>query len=122
MLYTQSLEKLSAMRLEGMAQALERQRRQSDISSLDFEARLVIERQWLWKENRALAPRLHYAKLKLSASLEDGVSPTMFNRNGEPKLWEKHREIPMLLIPFLRIEIRPPGPGCRRYLRPGCGT
>ena len=73
MLYTQSLEKLSAMRLEGMAEALEEQRRQSDISSLDFEARLamLIERQWLWKENRALAARLHYAQLKLSASLED---------------------------------------------------
>src|SRR5439155_17270011 len=73
MLYTQNLEKLVAMRLEGMAQALEEQRRQSDISSLDFEARLamLIERQWLWKENRALAARLHYAQLKLSASLED---------------------------------------------------
>src|SRR5207302_9913330 len=71
--YTQSLEKLRAMRLEGMAEALEEQRRQSDISSLDFEARLamLIERQWLWKENRALAARLHYAQLKLSASLED---------------------------------------------------
>src|SRR5437899_10419156 len=73
MLYTQNLEKLVAIRLEGMAQALEEQRRQSDISSLDFEARLamLIERQWLWKENRALAARLHYAPLKLSASLED---------------------------------------------------
>lgn len=73
MLYTQSLEKLAAMRLEGMAEALEEQRRQGDISSLDFEARLalLIERQWLWKENRALAARLHYAQLKLSASLED---------------------------------------------------
>src|SRR5438093_13648664 len=73
MLYTQSLEKLSAMRLEVMAEALEEQRRQSDISSLDFEARLamLIERQWLWKEKRALAARLHYAQLKLSASSDD---------------------------------------------------
>jgi len=63
MLYTQSLEKLSAMRLEGMAEALEEQRRHSDISSLDFEARLamLIERQWLWKENRALAESFNWA-------------------------------------------------------------
>src|SRR5205814_389975 len=73
MLYTQSMKNHYAMRLDGMAQALEEQRRQSDISSLGFEARLamLIERQWLWKENRALAARLHYAQLKLSASLED---------------------------------------------------
>lgn len=73
MLKTQTLEKLHALRLEGMAQALEEQRGQSDISQLDFEERfgLLVERQWLWKENRALAARLHYAQLKISAALED---------------------------------------------------
>ena len=73
MLYTQTLEKLQALRLDGMAQALEEQRRQSDITQLDFEARLalLIERQWVWKENRGLALRLKYAQLKISASLED---------------------------------------------------
>jgi DNA replication protein DnaC len=73
MLYTQTLEKLSALRLEGMAQALEEQRRQADITELDFEARLglLVERQWLWKENRALTTRLKSAQLKISASLED---------------------------------------------------
>jgi DNA replication protein DnaC len=40
---------------------------------LDFEARLglLVERQWLWKENRALTTRLKSAQLKISASLED---------------------------------------------------
>lgn len=73
MLYTQTLEKLQALRLDGMMQALEEQRRQSDITQLDFEARLalLIERQWLWKENRGLALRLKNAQLKISASLED---------------------------------------------------
>ena len=33
------MEKLPALRLEGMAQALEEQRRQADISQLDFEER-----------------------------------------------------------------------------------
>jgi len=70
---TQTLEKLRALRLEGMAQALEEQRHQNDIAPLSFEDRLalLVERQWLWKENRALATRLKNAQLKISASLED---------------------------------------------------
>ena len=73
MLNHQTMEKLTALRLEGMAQALEEQRRQPDISQLDFEERftLLVERQWLWRENRALAARLHHAQLKVCASLED---------------------------------------------------
>ncbi|MBI1748313.1 MAG: ATP-binding protein [Acidobacteria bacterium] len=74
MLYSQTLEKLRALRLEGMADALEEQRKQSDITQLEFEDRLalLVERQWLWKENRALAARLKRAQLKIpSACLED---------------------------------------------------
>lgn len=73
MLINQTLDKLRAMKLEGMAQALEEQSGQRDIDQLDFESRLglLVERQWLWKENRALARRLHYAQLKISATLED---------------------------------------------------
>ncbi|HWH70688.1 MAG TPA: IS21-like element helper ATPase IstB [Candidatus Sulfotelmatobacter sp.] len=73
MLNHQTMDKLIALRLEGMAQALEEQRRQPDIAQLDFEERLalLVERQWLWKENRALAARLHHAQLKVQASLED---------------------------------------------------
>ena len=73
MLNHQTMEKLLALRLDGMAQALEEQRRQADISQLDFEERfaLLVERQWLWRENRALAARLHHAQLKVAACLED---------------------------------------------------
>ena len=74
MLPNQTLEKLQALRLEGMVQALEEQRRQSGITELDFEERLglLVERQWLWKENRALTARLKKAQLKIAnASLED---------------------------------------------------
>jgi DNA replication protein DnaC len=73
MLSNQTMEKLGALRLDGMAQALEEQRRQADISQLDFEDRLalLVERQWLWKENRALATRLSYAQFKIAAALED---------------------------------------------------
>jgi DNA replication protein DnaC len=73
MLYTQTVEKLQALRLEGMAQALTEQRQQSDLAAFSFEDRLalLVERQWLWRENRGLAIRLKNAQLKISASLED---------------------------------------------------
>ncbi|MBI4325794.1 MAG: ATP-binding protein [Chloroflexi bacterium] len=73
MLYSQTLEKLRALRLEGMADALEEQRRQAHITDLDFEDRLalLVERQWLWKENRGLAARLKKARFKINATLED---------------------------------------------------
>jgi DNA replication protein DnaC len=73
MLYTQTIDKLQRLRLEGMAQALEEQRRQSASSQLEFEDRLalLVERQWLWKENRGLAIRLKNAQFKITASLED---------------------------------------------------
>jgi len=73
MLTTQTLAKLQALRLEGMAQALAEQRHQNDITTLDFEDRLalLVERQWLWRENRGLAVRLKTAQLKINASLED---------------------------------------------------
>ena len=73
MLVTQTLEKLRALRLEGMAQALEEQRHQNDLVSWGFEDRLalLVERQWLWQENRGLAIRSKNAQLKISASLED---------------------------------------------------
>jgi DNA replication protein DnaC len=73
MLFNQTLDKLRTLRLEGMVQALDEQRHQNDIVSLGFEDRLalLVERQWLWKENRGLAIRLKNAQLKINASLED---------------------------------------------------
>jgi DNA replication protein DnaC len=73
MLHTQTLEKLQALRLGGLAQALAEQRQQNDIVSLGFEDRLalLVERQWLWQENRGLVTRLKNAQLKINASLED---------------------------------------------------
>lgn len=74
MLYAQTLEKLQALRLEGMATALEEQRQQTNVAKLEFEERLalLVDRQWLWKENRALAARLKRAQLKIpTACVED---------------------------------------------------
>jgi len=69
----QTFDKLYRMKLHGMAKALEDQLRQPDIASLDCEERLamLVDAQWLWRENRSLATRLRNAKLKQKASIED---------------------------------------------------
>jgi len=73
MLNAPTLTKLYALKLNGMAEAYEEQRGQARMGELSFEERfgLLVERQWLWKENRALATRLAYAQFKLPACLED---------------------------------------------------
>ena len=73
MLPEPTMEKLHAMKLNGMAEAWEEQRQQPHSSDLSFDDRLalLVERQWIWKENRALATRLQYAHLKQTACLED---------------------------------------------------
>ena len=100
MLNHQTMEKLTALRLEGMAQALEEQRRQADISQLDFEERLalLVERQWLWRENRALAARLHRAQLKSPPAWKTLTTAILADSNGRkssncapPNGWPEHR-------------------------------
>ena len=73
MLYEQTMARMETMKLDGMATALDEQRQQASITDLDFEERLgmLIERQWLWQQNRALTRRLRTARLKVNACLED---------------------------------------------------
>ena len=73
MLNEQTKAKMYAMKLNGMAEAYDEQRRQSQMADLGFDERLalLIERQWLWKESRALNTRLSHAKFKAPACVED---------------------------------------------------
>jgi len=73
MLNEPTTTKMLAMKLNGMVEALEEQRKTADMASWSFEDRLalLVERQWLWKENRAMSTRLKYAKLRQPACLED---------------------------------------------------
>jgi DNA replication protein DnaC len=73
MLNQPTMTKLYEMKLGGMAEAYEEQRVSSTIAQLAFEERfaMLVERQWLWKENRALATRLASAGLKQAAAIED---------------------------------------------------
>jgi len=69
----QTFEKLYGLKLHGMAQALQEQLTNPEVSSLSFEDRLagLVDAQWLWRENRAVASRLRKARLKVPASMED---------------------------------------------------
>jgi DNA replication protein DnaC len=73
MLNQPTLEKLQTMKLHGMANAFRAQLETTDTSQLSFEERfaMLVDQQWLWKENRALARRLRVAKLKERGVIED---------------------------------------------------
>jgi DNA replication protein DnaC len=73
MLNQQTLHKLYGMRLNGMADAFRQQLEQPDLGGLSFEERLgmLLDRQWSWKEDRALARRLRSSRLKTTAAVED---------------------------------------------------
>lgn len=72
MLNQPTLEKLRALKLTGMANALQEQL-QKPLPDLDFETRLgmLVDQEWLIRENRKLQRRLSQAKLQQSACIED---------------------------------------------------
>jgi DNA replication protein DnaC len=73
MLTYPTLDTLRALRLAGMARALEEQMQMPEIDSLGFEERLglLLDREMTERENRRLATRLKKAKLRHQATLED---------------------------------------------------
>lgn len=73
MLTEPTIDKLIAMRLRGMAEAFRQQQESADMQRLNFEERLglLIDRQWNWRENRALERRLRIGRLQGPACIED---------------------------------------------------
>jgi DNA replication protein DnaC len=73
MLNQQTIEKLHAMRLRGMAEAFTQQREEPQTQQLSFEERLalLVDRQWTWRQNRALQRRLKDGRLLGPACVED---------------------------------------------------
>jgi DNA replication protein DnaC len=73
MLIEQTVEKMDAMKLNGMADALAQQRESAQYTDLGFEERLglLVDAEWTGREQRKLTRRLRMAKLRYpSASLE----------------------------------------------------
>jgi hypothetical protein len=54
MLNQQTIEKLYAMRMRGMADAFTQQQEEPQTTQLSFEERfaLLVDRQWNWRQNR----------------------------------------------------------------------
>ena len=69
----QTIEKLYQMRLDPMAVAFKEQSEQPSVCSLSFEERfaMIVDREWMVRENRKLARRLKAARLKHQATVED---------------------------------------------------
>jgi len=73
MLNQPTIEKLQAMKLHGMANAFREQLELPGASQLAFEERfgILVDRQWDWKQNRALTRRLQLARFKERGVIED---------------------------------------------------
>src|SRR5689334_8853647 len=73
MLNQQTIEKLYTMRLRGMADGFTQQQEDPQTTQLSFEERfaLLVDRQWNWRQNRALQRRLREGRLQGPACMED---------------------------------------------------
>ena len=73
MLNQQTIDKLYAMRMRGMADAFTQQQEDPQTRQLSFEERLglLVDQQWNWRQNRALERRLRDARLQGPACMED---------------------------------------------------
>jgi DNA replication protein DnaC len=76
MLNQPTLQKLETLRLHGMAEAFRAQAdpaQRDGLVALSFEERfaLLVDQEWTWRQNRALARRLSQAKFRYRASVED---------------------------------------------------
>ena len=75
MLTAPTIEKLRALRLDAMATAWATQQQDATLSPLSFDERfgLLVEAEWLARENKRLARALQEAKLKLSQACLEAI-------------------------------------------------
>jgi DNA replication protein DnaC len=73
MLVEQTMEKLASLRLHGMSNALRQwleKPKDKDLDPADLVG-LLVDAEWLYRENRKLSARLKTARLKQQACIED---------------------------------------------------
>jgi DNA replication protein DnaC len=101
MLNQPMMEKLLAMRLQGMVEALKAQEQDQAVNELTFLDRLalLIDQQWCWRENQALGRRLKVAKLRGAACVEDvdyravrGLDKTVIRALAKDSSWVRNHE------------------------------
>jgi DNA replication protein DnaC len=75
MLNHPTIDKLHALRLNGMAAALAQQQNNPDIEALGFEERLglLVEREASERESRQTSSRLRRARLKFSDAVAEDI-------------------------------------------------
>lgn len=73
MLNEQTMTRLYEMKLHGMAEAYQEQIQQPQAAEMSFDDRLglLVDRQWNWREEKALKSRLRTARFRMQACLED---------------------------------------------------
>jgi DNA replication protein DnaC len=101
MLNQPMIDKLLAMRLHGMVEALKAQEQDRAVNELSFLERfaLLVDQQWSWRENQALARRLKAAKLRGTACVEDidyraprGLDKTGVRALAKESAWVRNHE------------------------------
>jgi len=104
------------MKLHGMAEAFRAQLETTEMSQLAFEERfgLLVDQQWLWKENRALAHRLRSARLKERGVMEDidyqhprGLGRKLMRTLANSEWVRQHQNILLIGRPILRHSAPP---------------
>ncbi len=108
MLQEPMMEKLLAMRLHGMADALKMQQQDPTAGELSFLDRLamLIDQQWHWRQNQALARRLQAAKLRGNACIEEvdyrasrGLDKSVIRALVQESAWVRNHEHVFILGP-----------------------
>jgi DNA replication protein DnaC len=108
MLQEPMMEKLLAMRLHGMADALKTQEQDPGARELSFLERLalLVDHQWNWRQNQALARRLHVAKLRGNACVEEidyraarGLDKSVIRALAQESAWVRNHEHIFVLGP-----------------------
>src|SRR5439155_24206573 len=102
------MEKLLAMRLHGMADALKTQEQDRGARELSLLERLalLVDHQWNWRQNHALARRLHGAKLRGNACVEEidyraarGLDKSVIRALTQESAWVRNHEQLFVLGP-----------------------
>src|SRR5450756_2222443 len=98
----------AARRLHGMADSLKTQQQDPAARELSFLDRLamLIDPQWNWRQNQALARRLHTAKLRGNACVEEvdyraarGLDKSVIRALAQESGWVRNHEHVFILGP-----------------------
>jgi DNA replication protein DnaC len=101
-------EKLHALRLHGMIEAIEGQEQNEAARELSFLDRLalLIDQQWNWQENQALTRRVKASRLRGAACVEDidyraerGLNRSVIRALTQESVWVKNHEHIFVLGP-----------------------